>query len=173
MKIFRNKKGYTEAELMMVFALVALFGILCFTLIQAGSGAYERLAENRSNKAFARVALSYVENRVRQGDEGESIRVADSPLEGGGSALVISGITGVVDEELWILKKDNELVEYYVKKRVDIDPDSYFPIADVDSFEVVKTGKTLMLKIGYIINGEKLYQSRIIVIRSGGGAGYE
>lgn len=173
MNIFKNKKGYTEAELMMVFALVALFGILCFTLIQAGGGAYERLSENRSNKAFARVALSYIENRVRQGDEQEAVWVTSNPLEEGEQALVISGITGVEDEQLWILKKGNELVEYYVAKGDEIDPEGYFSIADIDSFEVKKTGNTLMLSIGYYQSDDVKSQSRIIALRSGGVAANE
>ena len=141
MKILKNKKGYSEAELMMVFALIALFGILCFTLIQAGSGAYERLAENRSSKSFARVALSYMENRVRQGDSDDSVTITDNPLEDGEKALVISGITGVAGEELWIMQYGDELVEYYIAHGDEIDPSSYFSIADIDSFDVTKTGQ--------------------------------
>jgi len=173
MKIFKNKKGYTEAELMMVFALIALLGILCFTLIQAGSGAYERLAENRSSKSYARVALSYIENRVRQADVGESIKVMQSPLESKDNALVISGITGIEGEELWILKKDGKLVEYYVADGQEIDIEGYFEIAEIDSFDVTQTGSTLQLTIGYKQNGSPKTQSRIITIRSTGGNGYE
>ncbi len=173
MKIFKNKKGYTEAELMMVFALIALFGILCFTLIQAGGGAYERLAENRSNKSFARVALSYMENRVRQGDVGEAVMITDNPLEDEGKALVISGITGVPDEELWIMQYGDELVEYYVMHGEDINPSAYFSIAEIDSFSVERTGDTIKLTIGYIQNDKELYQTRIITLRSKGGSSYE
>ena len=175
MKMLKNKKGYTEAELMMVFALVALFGILCFTLIQAGGGAYERLAENRSNKSFARVALSYIENRVRQGDTGEQIFITDNPIEDGDNdkALVISGITGIEGEELWIMQKDGELVEFYVTAGAEINPSSYFSIADIDTFDIVKKGETLELSIGYMQNDELKMQTRIITLRSGGGESYE
>ncbi len=173
MKILKNKKGYSEAELMMVFALIALFGILCFTLIQAGSGAYERLAENRSSKSFARVALSYMENRVRQGDSDDSVTITDNPLEDGEKALVISGITGVAGEELWIMQYGDELVEYYIAHGDEIDPSSYFSIADIDSFDVTKTGSTIELAIGYIQNDELKSQKRIITLRSGGGGNNE
>lgn len=173
MKLFKNKKGYTEAELMMVFALIALFGILCFTLIQAGGGAYERLAENRSSKSYARVALSYIENRVRQGDEGKSVMIAPSPLNEDENALVITGITGIEDEELWILKNGDELVEYYKVKGETLDPAAYFTIADVKSFEVKKVGGTLQLTIGYSQNDKIMTQSRMILLRSEGGGEYE
>ena len=173
MRIFKNKKGYTEAELMMVFALLALFGILCFTLIQAGGGAYERLAENRSSKAFSRVALSYIENRVRQGDTEEAVRVTESPLDKDRNALVISGITGVEGESLWIMQKGNELVEYYVDPQQDFDPDSYFSIAEIQSFDVSVTGSTLQLTIGYLKNDETKTQSSIVLLRSKGGGSYE
>ncbi len=170
MNIFKNKKGYSEAELMMMFALIALLGILCFTLIQAGGGAYERLAENRSNKAYARVALSYIENRVRQGDEKAAVNVAESPLGEGQNALVISGFTGIEGEELWILKKDNELVEYYVQKGVTIDIEGYFSIADIESFDVTQTGNMIQLSIGYYQGEDIRTQSRIIALRSKGGS---
>lgn len=173
MSLFKNKKGYTEAELMMVFALIALFGILCFTLIQAGGGAYERLAENRSGKSYARVALSYIENRVRQGDEGQSIMIAESPLNDEESALVITGITGIENEELWILKKDGELVEYYLAHGDELDPEGYFTIADIESFDVKMAGSTLQLTIGYTQNDKVMTQSRIILLRSEGGKEYE
>jgi hypothetical protein len=173
MKLFKNKKGYTEAELMMVFALIALFGILCFTLIEAGGGAYKRLAENRSSKSYARVALSYIENRVRQGDEGQSVMIAESPLSEDENALVITGITGIEDEELWILKNGGELVEYYLAKGQELDPSAYFTIADIESFEVKKVGNTLQLTIGYTQNGEVMTQSSMILLRSKGGEKYE
>jgi type II secretory pathway pseudopilin PulG len=173
MKLFKNKKGYTEAELMMVFALIALFGILCFTLIEAGGGAYERLAENRSSKSYARVALSYIENRVRQGDGGQSVMIAESPLDEDESALVITGITGIEDEELWILQNGGELVEYYLAKGQELDPASYFTIADIESFDVEVVGSTLQLTIGYLQNSEVKTQSSMILLRSKGGGGYE
>ena len=169
MRIFKNKKGYTEAELMMVFALIALFGILCFTLIQAGGGAYERLAENRSGKSYARVALSYIENRVRQGDDGDSVRIMENPFDENENAIIIAGITGVENEELWILNYGGELVEYYVESGAMIDPEAYFSISDVTAFEVTKTGNTLQLTIGYMQNDTERTQSRIIALRSQGG----
>ena len=172
MNIFKNKKGYSEAELMMVFALITLLGILCFTLIQAAGGAYARLAENGSNKAYAQIALSYIENRVRQGDESASVRVMENPLAKGENALVISGLSDVDGEELWILKKDNQLVEYYVQIGAKIDLEGFFSIADIESFDVTKTGSVLTLSIGYMQSENIDTQSRIITLRSEGG-GYE
>lgn len=168
MRNLKNKKGYTEAELMMVFALLALFGILCFTLIQAGSGAYERLAENSSNKAYARVALSYIENRVRQGDDQGAIKILQNPQNAKEKALVISGITDIEGEDLWIIQKDNELVEYYVLKDEKVDIDNYLKIGDIESFDVFEMENSIRLEIGYYINEKYETQTRIISLRAGG-----
>jgi hypothetical protein len=110
---------------------------------------------------------------VRQGDTGEAVRVTESPLDKDQNALVISGITGVEGESLWIMQKDGELVEYYVDAQLEFDPDNYFSIAEIQSFDVTITGSTLQLTIGYLKNDEIRTQSSIVLLRSKGGGSYE
>ncbi|MCK5128453.1 MAG: DUF4860 domain-containing protein [Clostridiales bacterium] len=169
MRKFRNKKGYTEAELMMVFALLALFGILCFTLIQAGSGAYDRLSENHSNKSYARITLSYVENRIRQGDEKGNIKLVPHPENEQEYALVISNATDVEGEDLWIMQHKDELVEYYVYEGQEVQLDNYLKIGDVYHFGIQKVGNALRVEVQYLVSGEIASQIKIIALRTGGG----
>lgn len=170
MRILRNKKGYSEAELMMVFALLALFGILCFTLIQAGSGAYKRMSENRSSKSYARVTLSYIENRVRQGDTVDAVNIVTSPLNEDEKALVISGITDIKGEDLWIMRRGEELVEYYVQEGEEVQEDNYLKIGNISGFDVNKEGdSSFRLEVMYTVDGKSESQIRVITLRSYGG----
>ena len=168
MRKFRNNKGYTEAELMMVFALLALFGILCFTLIQAGSGAYDRLSENHSKKSFARVTLSYIENRIRQGDVKGSINIVAHPEYEDKQAIVISNATDIEGEDLWIMQHEDELVEYYVLAGQEIQLNNYLKIGDVYDFSIKKIGSALRIEVIYLVNEKVTSQTKIITLRTGG-----
>jgi len=168
MRKLRNEKGYTEAELMMVFALLALFGILCFALIQAGAGAYDRLSENQSGKSFARITLSYIENRVRLGDEKDSVTIVMHPEDSKKSALVISGITDVEGESIWIMQREGELVEYYVMDGEQIDLNNYLKIGDIYDFNIEQVGNSLRIEVAYLANNIAKSQIKIINLRSGG-----
>ena len=169
MRKLRNKKGYTEAELMMVFALLALFGILCFTLIQAGSGAYDRLSENQSGKSFARITLSYVENRIRLGDNRDGIMVVDNPENSDKKAIIISGITDIEGEDIWIMQHGKELVEYYVMEGDEIQMDNYLKIGDLYDFNIEQIGSSLRVEVVYLTDKGTNSQTKIINLRSGGG----
>ncbi len=168
MRIFQNKKGYSATELMMVFALFALFCMLGFTLIQTGSGAYDKISQNRSNKAFARVALSYVENRVHQGDMTGKIYVREHPEYAGENVLVISDITDIEGEQLWILRRDDNLIECYVLKGEKIQIDNFTKICDIGEFNVMKMGSLIRLEVKYTIDNKIISQLRIITLRSEG-----
>jgi len=55
-------------ELLLIAALILLFGATTFTLVSAGGVAYERILEDREADISLRVALSYLTTQLRQHD---------------------------------------------------------------------------------------------------------
>lgn len=100
-KIPTHRRGYTMVELTLVMLLLALFGITIMTLIQSGSTAYDKIAKNRTAESNARVAIGYIDVRMRQNDQRGSITLKPNPL-GDGSALVIREMLDGSDYYTWI-----------------------------------------------------------------------
>ena len=94
--------------------------------------------------------------------------IVDNPYTQNQKALVISGITDIEDESLWIMQVDNKLVEYYVAKGAEIDKSGYFEIGEIESFHVEQIGSTLSLEVRYATASDVESQARIITLRSGG-----
>lgn len=129
-----QKRGYTLMELTLVMLLLALFAITVMVLIQSGSTAYRKIADNRSAETNARVALSYLDVRLRQNDAQGALSLRENPL-GEGNALVIHEEYDGFVYDTWVYFLDGTLYECSLldegdMPRVDISA----PIAQLDGY---------------------------------------
>jgi len=106
MKQLTNNKGNTLIELVMVMLLMVLFGVTIYTLIFAGSQTQQRLQENKEAQADARIALNYVNVRLRQNDAAGKIRIVTDE-ETGRNAIAINEFDPY---EVWIFFHEYEHV---------------------------------------------------------------
>ena len=105
-----SKQGYTLVELVLVMLLLALFGVTIMTLIQSGTTAYGKIVDNRNAESDARIAINYLDVRVRQNDERGAVEVRPNPL-GEGNALVIRERYGEETYYTWVYFLDGTLYE--------------------------------------------------------------
>jgi hypothetical protein len=131
-----RSKGYSLIELIFVMVLLILFGLTSFTLVVSGSSTYKKLTNSRNSNSELRVALSYVNMKVRQNDELNSIRVDNISSSTGSSALVISKTMGGKPYETWIYCSRGRLREAIVRKGIQPVDDLSTEIAEISGFKV-------------------------------------
>lgn len=150
-----NLHGDTKSarvELIMVMLLLVLFGVAIYTLIVSGSNAQEKILADKKAIENVRIAMSYLDVKVRQNDENGKISVEPNPI----NALPSIRIQ---DEgyDTWIYWYQDaawergKLLECLVLENTAASIDTSFEIIDVDSFEPVydKTLGTITNTVTY------------------------
>lgn len=127
----KNNKGYAMIELVLVIALLALFGVATLSLVVSGSAAYENINSKKDLDSELRVALSYLDTKVRQNDSEGALRLESNPA-GDGSALVVTEIIGDTQYETWIYLSGGKLREVLIDKDEPVLDDLGFEIAEID-----------------------------------------
>ena len=133
---FLNKSsnsGYTLIELMLVVALLALFSIATLTLVVSSGGAYKSIIEKKELDSGLRIALSYIDTKVKQNDMENMLRLDINPA-GDGSALVIEEVIKGSSYETWIYLSGGKLREVMIEKGDPVQDDLGFEIADIEGF---------------------------------------
>lgn len=169
-----SRRGYTLVELMLVMLLLALFGITIMTLIQSGSTAYQKIVDNRNAESDARIAINYLDVRVRQSDERGAVTVRENPL-GEGNALVIRERFDDVDYFTWVYFLDGTLYECsLLLDTEEVAVERSQPIARLLDFQFeMREGNALYQYAEYTYATAQTEEIRslssIIVLRSAGG----
>ena len=163
----KNEGRGATLELIMVMVFVIFFGLFALSLIASGAGVSERIAGNIDAQQDARLALNYVNVRVRQNDAVGRVEVATIPrTEAHG--ILIRHRTAAADFDRWIYFENGRLLEALT------DPGQYplyalsTAIAEIYSFNVsYQSGRNIVdIAIEYEYNGEIQYVSKAIRLRS-------
>lgn len=126
--------GYTLIELTLVIALLALFGTATLSLVVSSSTAYKGIVEQKDTDSELRIALSYIDTKVKQNDSENVLRLKNNPV-GAGSALVIEEILDGTSYETWVYYSAGRLREAWVEKGTAASDDLSFEIASIEGFE--------------------------------------
>lgn len=126
----RNQNGSTTIEMAMVMTILVLFGITIYTLISSGANTQARIQKEKDAQADARVALSYINVRLRQSDSAGKIGVERIDLTGE-DALVIRERTMEYEYDTWIFSYGGKLLECLT--------DAGVHPTELDSFFIVDT----------------------------------
>jgi type II secretory pathway pseudopilin PulG len=121
-------------ELVMVMLLLALFGTTIYTLIVSGADTQARITARKDAQADARVALSYINVRLRQNDAAGKIAV--EPLElTGENAIVIRERGFDFQYDTWIFCSEGTLYECLTDPGVPPSVNLSFSIVDAEKLE--------------------------------------
>lgn len=173
-KIPASRQGYTLVELVLVMLLLALFGVTIMTLIQSGTTAYQKIVDNRDAESDARIAINYLDVRVRQNDERGAITVRQNPL-GEGNALVIRERYDEIDYYTWVYFLDGKLYECALLLDTEqVSVERSVSIASLRAFSfAMQEGGVLHQYAEYAYSTAQDEEIRslssVIVLRSGGG----
>lgn len=160
--------GFSLIELIFVMALVAIFGVTTFTLVASGSSAYRNIIKKKDANSELRVALSYINMRVRQNDSEGSILIKGSP-SGYGNAVVVSEKIDMATYETWIFWDSGRLWEAYIEEGEPVEIDKSSPIAELDGIAInyEEASRTISLAAWKTEKGIRKDQSLLIHLRSG------
>lgn len=157
----RKHKGSGMIELILVMILLMLFGLSTFMLVVSGSNAYATTVSERDNLSDRRVALSYIDNKIRQNDQQKAIEVRKNEVNGG-VAIVLKEGQGENAFETWIYENEGLLREAYFKKGAPLSDDMSFEICKVDRFNVRQENDLLYVEVGRL-KGKEMNVSEIII----------
>lgn len=131
----KRRGGYTTIELVLVLMLLTFVAVSVFLLTDSGSAAYTRLSASRETASDLRIALSYIDVRLKKIDGNGSVRVQPAPF-GGGQALVLAQRIEGSDYETMLYVDRGMLRELFVRKSLAVTADMASEIARADSLDV-------------------------------------
>ncbi|MBN2559055.1 MAG: DUF4860 domain-containing protein [Clostridia bacterium] len=151
--------------------VVLLILALCFSavvLMDAGRKAYSRILENNSRLTNARIALSYVNMRIRQNDFGGVITYEKNFLNG--SEVLVIEHTGIEKGMYtYIFYSGGALWEIYIPSGVDPGMEDAERIVEVEGFamDYHEEGNFFRISAAYSQDGKIKTMERIIGKKTG------
>lgn len=147
-----SNRGSVSVETIATMLLLLVLGIGIFVLALSSTSAYTRLYEGKNFSSELRVALSYIQMKIRQNDLYDTIRVEKNPVNGE-SAIVIREVYSGEVYETWIYQDDGKLREAIMPEGMPPSNDYSFEITDADGLSVKKDGSLLDIAV-WLDSGE-------------------
>ena len=161
-----SKKGVMMVELAMVMMLLALFGITIFTLIIAGADAQMRIMTEKEGQADARIALSYINVRLRQNDSNGKIGIEPIAFTGQ-NAIVIRERNFEYEIDTWIFSYNGRLYECLTLPNQQPEEFLSIPIIDIEHLSTVLNDDGSITNTVYYYYGDELLTlSSTVFLRS-------
>jgi len=159
------KRGASAPELLLVFALIALFSVTMVTLILSGGNVYQRIGDQQEREGSARIALSYVETLIRQSDTAGGVEVV--PYDGQNAlALTLEGDAARYTR--WLYFKDGALMECIVPQGEAPDDEVAEQVIKALDYDVTYDAADGMVHqtVGYLRDGERRELKLSVMLRS-------
>lgn len=159
-------RGSVSVETIATLFLLLVLGIGIFSLTVSSTSAYSRIYDRKNLQSELRVALSFVQMKIRQNDLEGAIRVDENPVNGG-SAVVIREEYEDESYETWIYQDGGKLREALMPEGQAPSNELSFEIADVDDFSAEMDGNRLNLAAWIGEDDAKLRMESCILLRTG------
>lgn len=131
----KRRGGYSLIELVLVMLLLIIVAVSVFLLTSAGSSAYARLSGNASTSSDSRIALSYIDVRIKKLDGIGRVSVCPAPF-GDGQALLLSQAIEGRDYETYLYVDQGSLKELIIEKGRAVTPDMATDLASVEQMRI-------------------------------------
>jgi len=131
----KKAAGRTQVEVIMVFVLLLLLGLCIFTLAVSGTKAYKTIDNRREAQTEVRVALAFIQMKVRQSDKIQSLRIDENPVNQENALVITESINEKV-YETWIYYDKGILREAFILSGETPTNDTSFPISRVEGFDI-------------------------------------
>jgi hypothetical protein len=162
----RRTKGVAMVELVMVMLLLTLFGVTIFTLIIAGADTQSRIMQEKDAQADARVALSYINVRLRQNDSAGKISV--QPIEWAGTnGILLRERTFEYEYDTWIYIYNGMLYECLTNPYDQPEEFLSFPIIPIEGLDtVMHEDGSITNTVYYMYNNQLTQMSSTVYLRA-------
>ena len=164
-KPLNNRKGSSLVELVMVMMLLMVFGFTIYSLIYAGSETQAAILENKDAQVDARIALSYVNVRLRQNDAAGKISIIPNPNTGQNAIVIKERDEWYFDT--WIYWSNGRLIEC-ITDPGEIPIDEWgFTIVEIEGFYTsLNPDGTITNTVRYLYQGRIAELSSLVSLRS-------
>ena len=168
----KNHKGSTLVELIMVMLLLILFGITISTLIHSGGEAQEKIISEKNAQIDARIALSYLNMKIRQNDSAEKISIEKTEITGENAIVIKVRYDSMYDDwigyDTWIYWADGFIYECLTDPGEQPEIGLSFRIAEAGRFDTaINENGAIVNTIFYNVNGVDNEMQSTIFLRSG------
>jgi hypothetical protein len=130
-----QNRGSASIESIATLVLLILAGICLFTLSISSTSAYGRLYDGKEASGQARVALSFINMKIRQNDVSGGVEIKPNPVNGR-NALVVHEAYNGQRYDTWIYWDDGKLLEALVLEGEPPSREVSLEIIAVEGFEV-------------------------------------
>ncbi len=143
----RRRGGFSLIELVLVMLLLIFVAVSVFLLTGAGSAAYIRLSDNRRASSDLRIALSYIDVRIKKMDGTGQVTVCPAPF-GQGQALLLSQHIESGDYETYLYVDGGRLKELTIEKGRPVTPEMAADLASATAIRIdQETGNLLAITL--------------------------
>lgn len=152
----RFQRGGVAIETIATLLLLLLTGIGIFTLSITSTAASKRINDSRGASSRARVALSFVNMKIRQNDRMGAVEVIPNPINGSNSLVIHEDY----DEErydTWIYWHDGKLYEALVLDHEQPSLEVSLEITKLDDFSIESTDRRILHTQVTASEGEKAF----------------
>ena len=165
----KANNGNTLVELIMVMLLLILFGVTISSLIYSGGETQQKIISEKNAQINARVAVSYLNMRIRQSDAADKIVVEKNDVTGDNSILIRErAYWGGYDT--WIFWADGYIYECISDEGGQPSVELSERIIAADWFHTdINADGSIYNSIGYTVNGVQKELHSSVYLRSGVG----
>ncbi|RDY20516.1 DUF4860 domain-containing protein [Criibacterium bergeronii] len=156
-----KNSGKVKIEFFLVMILLILFGVSTFSLVAGASKAYSRKSAENQAKDSIRLASAYVQSRIGQANDRKKVDVVPNPVTNENSIRIEEDYNGEVFYT-WVYFDQGSLKEAFIGKDVALEDSYAFEIANLDSFEITKSGKLIIVDLS-AKSQDKTYTNNIII----------
>ena len=129
--------GLFTMLLFLVFVLCALFSVLM------GSQVYENITKRSDENFSGTTALSYIANKIRQGDRQEGVDIIEVD---GTSVLQLKQKIGEETYHTWIYWKDGSIRELFTDENSGLGLEDGLEILECSGLSMEKKGSSIILQ---------------------------
>jgi len=163
-------RGRTSTlETMLVTIILILLTVAVFSLVAAGKDSYGRILKDRDDLGRARIAISYINVKVRQNDHAGAVYLSENSIAGL-KTLVIKHKDELEGMSTYIFHEDGALFECFIEEGIPPGRDNAVKVCDIDSLSI-EQGENMSLKLsaGYDIAGKPKKLEAVIALRTAEG----
>jgi hypothetical protein len=161
-------RGRTSTlETMLVTLILILLTAAVFSLLAAGKETYGKILKNRDDLGRARIAISYINVKVRQNDQAGAVYLSEDIIPGV-NPLVISHKGDLEGMYTYIFHVNGALFECFIEEGIFPGMDNAIKVCYVDDFSIEPGNEAMALKLsaGYSIAGKAKKLEAFISLRT-------
>lgn len=154
-------------ETLLVTIILIFFSVAVFSLVASGSDTYKKIIDNKDDLSQARVALSYINVKIRQNDTSNNVYISDE-IFSQTNTLIIKH-TGILKGMITYIFYDNGVLwECFIQDSIKPDKEMAMKVSAVDSLKLSDSdeGNIIHIEAGYHIGDKAKTLKNNIILRT-------